>query len=84
VLNKLLQLPTQGESGGGKIHTANSRYDDLIADIDESIKRMNARFDAEQESLIKQFTALETAVSGFQNTASFLSSQLASVGGLRI
>lgn len=83
VLNKLLQPPTDGESGGGKIHTANSRYDDLIADIEESITRMNARFDAEQESLIKQFTALETAVSGFQNTASFLSSQLSSIGALR-
>lgn len=84
VLADLLETGAGKDSPSGRIETANDRYDELVADIDESIKRMNERFDAEQESLIKQFTALETAVSGFQNTASFLSSQLASTGGLRV
>ena len=56
----------------GQLSTVNDRYTDVLDSIQSSIDRLNARFEAEQASLIEQFTRLETVVAELQNTGGYL------------
>lgn len=67
------------DSVSGSVKQVDDRFDQTAADIQESIDRQNARFEAAQESLIKQFTALESVLNQLQTTSSFVGSQLASI-----
>jgi flagellar capping protein FliD len=68
----------------GRVKHVQDRYDQAISDIEASIERLNARFAAAEESLIKQFAALESAVSEIQTTGNFLAAQLTSTIGLSV
>ena len=68
-----LDLPTTGE-----VWLSGQR----LSDLDGEVSRVNQLVAAQRESLVRQFTALETAISQMQSTSNFLSAQLASLTGL--
>jgi len=76
-------LGTLLDSTSGRVKQVDERFDDEAEDIQKVIDRQKSRFDAQQESLLKQFQALETAVSQLKTTSSFLSSQLSGVNNLK-
>jgi flagellar hook-associated protein 2 len=76
-------LGTLLDSSTGRIKQVTDRFDDEAEDIQKVIDRQKARFDAQQESLLKQFAALESAVNELQTTSSFLNSQLAGLSSLK-
>ncbi|MCA9262313.1 MAG: flagellar filament capping protein FliD [Planctomycetales bacterium] len=79
-LNELLRDEGKDAETGidrkGIVGTTNDRYKEIVSDIDESIQRLNERFDREQEELARQFAALESTVSQLQTAGNFLSAQL--------
>jgi len=82
-----LQQDTTDENGRelkGKLATAHERFDETIVSIQASIDRLNARFESEQQSLIEQFAAMESAVGQLQTTSSFLATQLASASAISV
>jgi len=76
-------LGTFLDSTTGRVKQVADRFDDEAEDIQKVIDRQKARFDAQQESLLKQFAALESAVNELQTTSSFLNSQLSSLASLK-
>ncbi len=66
----------------GIVDNINERYDDTDASILKSIENLNAQIESQKESLIRQFAALESAVSQLQSTGNFLSTQFAGLSGL--
>lgn len=66
----------------GKIKTSNDSYDAQLKSIQDSVDRLNDRFTASQESLLKQFAALESNLSKLQSTGNLLAAQLSGVSGL--
>lgn len=64
----------------GDISAVKVQLSDQLNSLDDSIDRQQLLFDTQQQDLISQFTALESAISELQTTSSFLSSQLANVG----
>jgi flagellar hook-associated protein 2 len=70
------------DSETGILNTVDEGFDEQIASIQSSIDRQQAAFEREQESLIEQFVALESAIAQLNSTSSFLSSQLASLPSL--
>lgn len=60
-----------------------SRIDDTflarIQSVDESIDRLNSRFDASRETLLARFAQLESSVSELQSAGNLLSAQLGSL-----
>ncbi|MBL8849703.1 MAG: flagellar filament capping protein FliD [Planctomycetaceae bacterium] len=76
-------LGTLLDSTTGRVKQVDDRFDEEAEDIQKVIDRQKTRFDAQQESLLKQFQALETAVSQLKTTSSFLSSQLSGVNNLK-
>lgn len=63
----------------GTLATLNKSFDARIESINQSIERVNKITESRRESLIKQFAALERALSSLQTTASIVSSQLAGI-----
>lgn len=61
------------------IANANKRFTETAESIQQSIDRLNARFEAQKESLLKQFTALENVLGQLQTTGNFIGAQLASL-----
>ncbi|MGB6043638.1 MAG: flagellar filament capping protein FliD [Pirellulales bacterium] len=78
VLNGML------DSVDGKIKTVNDGFEDEAETIQQSIDRLSATFTTQQESLLKQFAAMEAAVGQLQTTSSFLATQLAGVANLSL
>jgi len=76
-------LGTMLDSTTGRVKQVTDRFDDEAEDIQKVIDRQKARFDAQQESLLKQFAALESAVNELQTTSSFLNAQLAGLSSLK-
>lgn len=76
VLNSLF------DTGNGRIKAVNDSFDEQVEDIQATIERQTALFDARQEALLAEFIALETAVSQLQSTGSFLSAQLSAFSQL--
>ncbi len=64
----------------GLVATADEEFSAQIDGIQDTIDRQQAVFDREQEQLLKQFSALEAAISQLQSTSSFVASQLAGIG----
>lgn len=77
VLGQLLDSTT------GRVKQVDDRFDEEIEDIDSVIDRQAARFEAAQQSLLRQFSALESAVAELQNTSNFLTTQLASLSSFK-
>lgn len=67
------------KSDSGILAAADDGFDDQIDSIQQTIDRQKAAFDRAQASLLKQFTALESAISSLKTTSSFVSSQLAGI-----
>lgn len=77
VLGKLL------DSTNGRVKQVEDGFDDQAEDVQKVIDRQQDRFNAQQASLLKQFQAMETAVSQLQSTANALGSQLQNVNSLK-
>ena len=76
ILGNLLEPTTGG------LATIDDRYDDELTSLQESLDRQQAVFDRQQESIIREFVALESAMAQLQSTSNFLGTQLASIQGL--
>lgn len=76
VLGNILNTET------GTLNTVDEGFEEQIANIQSTIDRQQERFDREQESLIAQFVALESAISQLNSTSSFLSTQLAGLASV--
>ena len=63
----------------GSINTVNESFDLRVESLEASIERVNEISEAQTQFLIEQFTQLERVLSDLQSTASFLTSQLASI-----
>lgn len=61
--------------------TSNSEMDKQITLINTQIAGQEERLKSREESLLKQFSTLETALSNYQSQSSAFSSQLAQLGG---
>lgn len=61
--------------GGGVYATAKERVDRTIAGIDSQVDRLEKRLEMREKSIRAQFTALETLVSGMNQTSGFLTQQ---------
>ncbi len=77
-LGRLINNLTDVENG--ELNVAKDGLLDQLTSLDDSIKRQQTLFDNQQEDLIAQFVALESAISELQTTSSFLSSQLSNLG----
>ncbi|TWU02154.1 flagellar filament capping protein FliD [Stieleria varia] len=64
----------------GLLKTVEDDFDARIESIDKSIERVEEITAAKRESLLAEFTALESIISELQNTGSFITNQLASIG----
>lgn len=76
LLNQILSSDT------GRLAAINNRYNQELESLGEAIGRQNALFEKQQERLISQFVALESALAQLQSTSSLLGSQLASLNSL--
>jgi flagellar capping protein FliD len=63
----------------GPVASTFDEFESRIQSIDQSIEDLNARFDAEEQSLLRQFTALESRIAELQSLGSIMSAQLASL-----
>lgn len=63
----------------GPVASTFDEFESRIASIDESIETLNARFESEEQSLLRQFTALESRIAELQSLGSIMSAQLASL-----
>ena len=63
----------------GLLSTVDDGFDDQLKSLQVSIDRQKGVFDRQQESLVKQFTVLESAISQMQSTSSYLAGQLANL-----
>jgi len=63
----------------GLVATREKAIDDTIKSAQDQIVALNARIALKESTLLKQFTAMETAVAEFNSIGSFLGAQLASL-----
>lgn len=64
-------------SSGGLISSRKSGLETSIKDMDTQLERMQARVDAFQQNLIRQFTAMETAISSTKSMGNFITQAFA-------
>ncbi|MBI5098517.1 MAG: flagellar filament capping protein FliD [Nitrospirae bacterium] len=57
----------------GSVTLRGKGLQDLIKDIDDTVKSMQYRLDKEQQDLVRKFTALESLVSGYNTVGNYLS-----------
>ena len=76
---KLNTAITRFQAQNGTLESAVKNYDDQMGVIDKSIERLTSRFSAAQQSLVEQFTRLETNISKFQSLGSLIGAQLGSI-----
>lgn len=67
----------------GRLQSVDRRFTQQIDGIQQSIDRQQATFERQQENLIKQFVALESAMGEMQNMSTMLANQLANLPSLR-
>lgn len=72
VLNKFL------DPINGRFKTLDNRFKSEFDDVDKIITRQNDQMNAKKESLVRQFAAMETAVSKLKGLGTSLSAMLAS------
>ncbi len=63
----------------GLLATVDDGFDLQLKSFQTSIDRQKATFDRQQANLLKQFQAMESAISQLQSTSSYLGGQLASL-----
>lgn len=63
----------------GRLKTIDDSFDEELQTLQDVVDRQQAAFDRQKETLIKEFTALETALSQLQSTSSFVAQQLSSL-----
>ena len=63
----------------GGLKAIEDGFDEEATSLQESLERQQNLFNLQQESLIKEFVALESALSELNSTSDFLSTQLASL-----
>lgn len=73
VTSSLVQTFTR--AGDGLLTARTSSLQDLTKKMDGDLVRLQARVDAYRENLVRQFTAMENAVSKLKAAGSFLTSQ---------
>ncbi|MEZ6130163.1 MAG: flagellar filament capping protein FliD [Planctomycetaceae bacterium] len=71
------------DSETGIFKTVNDRFVAESDSIDSTIERQQELYDKQEQNLIAQFIALETALGELQSTSSFLTAQFASLSNLR-
>jgi len=57
----------------GSVTLREKGLQDLIKNIDNTVKNMQYRLDKEEEDLVRKFTSLESLVSGYNSIGNFLS-----------
>jgi flagellar hook-associated protein 2 len=67
----------------GRLKTINDGFQSEIEDVEESVSRQNELLESRRQSLLRQFTAMERAVSQLRSTSDFLTAQLVSANKLR-
>jgi flagellar hook-associated protein 2 len=80
-LDKLLGEFLEPSTGG--LATIDERFENELTSLQDSLDRQQSVFDRQQERIISEFVALETAMSQLQSTSSFIGSQLASIQSLK-
>lgn len=65
----------------GGLQTIEERFDDELQTLQDTLDRQQELFDLQQEALIREFVALESALSELQSTSDFVGSQLAALRG---
>lgn len=70
------------EGSTGTVATARSGLTSRIDAYDDQIEAFEVRLTTREATLVKQFTAMETALSNLQAQGNWLSSQLSSLNGL--
>lgn len=65
----------------GRLQTIEERFDEELQTLQETLDRQQELFDLQQEALIREFVALESALSELQSTSDFVGSQLAALRG---
>ncbi len=63
----------------GQFKQVNDQYAAQIDAVDQSVERINARFESERERLVLEFARMEGAVSDLQSAGNFLAAQLSGV-----
>ncbi|MEZ6064992.1 MAG: flagellar filament capping protein FliD [Planctomycetaceae bacterium] len=63
----------------GRMRTVTRQFEQTAEGFSKAIDRQNAAFEKQRESLLREFAAMEAAMSQLQSTASFLGSQLAAL-----
>ena len=74
-------LQTVIAAGHGAIPTRERGLEQTIQVLDGQVERFTERLSRREEQLLRQFTALERALSGMQSQGAWLSGQLATLGG---
>jgi flagellar hook-associated protein 2 len=72
VLNRLLDPVT------GRSKTIDDGFQDQVDDLDKTIGKQNELLQSRQQTLLRQFVALESLVSQLKSTGDFLTAQLSS------
>lgn len=72
----MYQYVNSSLSSSGALTTRNSSLSDQIADIDDQIERIQKQLEAKEESLRKQFKAMEEALAELQSQGSLVLAQL--------
>ncbi|MFN3191408.1 MAG: flagellar filament capping protein FliD [Aureliella sp.] len=70
------------DTENGFLKTINEDFETRIDSIDQSIERVQTITELKRESLIREFTALETILNDLQTTGNFISSQLQTIGAV--
>ncbi len=65
----------------GLLTSVDDSFDEQLKNMQTTIDRQKEAFDRQQDSLVRQFVALETAISQMQATSNYLSGQLANLPG---
>jgi flagellar hook-associated protein 2 len=81
VFGSLDQTVSYAEGTSGSIARAQDLTSSQIDLIDERIQELQDRLDRREAQLIKQYSALETAMANLQTQSQWLSSQLTSLSG---
>lgn len=79
-LNNLIERITdRTENREGEVAVAMREFDGRMEILDRSLDRLNAQFERQEQSLLRQFTNLETRISELQGLGSIVAAQLASL-----
>src|SRR5690606_35678249 len=67
----------------GRVKLIHDRFEGSLEGIRDTMDRLNQRYEAEREALVRQFAALESSIADLQSTSNFLASQLAGLAGFQ-